>query len=341
MKVLFRVDASSAMGIGHLMRCQALAQALAQQQVEIIFALRQQTVPLARGRHDWVGQVKSIPDHVSQPEELDWLQQQFDLDEFDFVVLDGYQFDHKYRASLKAAFNYLVIFDDNNDSGPLYADMVINAASNADKLNYSRTAPEAIYCLGTDYRILRQEFYSQPPVDWQQRHSLTLMLGGSDPLNLTLPILQSLQKRKVDIPLRVITGAAYPYLDELQAFIQQSAQPIQHIHNCQQMAEVVSYSRMMLSAAGGSQFEIAYCHTPALLVIVAENQRNATRQAAQQGWCEVFDATEKVDIELLTDKLLTVWHDDSQLHNMHLQAELMSPANGAENVLDSLERMWR
>src|SRR5690606_19457883 len=120
MKVLFRVDASSAMGIGHLMRCQALAQALMQQQIDILFAVRQASLVIARNRNDWVGQVVLIPENTSQVDELDWLQNTIDLLALDFAVLDGYQFDSEYRARLKALVNKLVLFDDNNNSGLLY-----------------------------------------------------------------------------------------------------------------------------------------------------------------------------------------------------------------------------
>jgi len=43
MSVCFRVDANSHIGVGHLMRCLALAQALDEQMVEVYFFIRQST----------------------------------------------------------------------------------------------------------------------------------------------------------------------------------------------------------------------------------------------------------------------------------------------------------
>ncbi|WP_438864909.1 UDP-2,4-diacetamido-2,4,6-trideoxy-beta-L-altropyranose hydrolase [Neptunicella sp.] len=340
MKVLFRVDADSHMGIGHLMRCQALAQLLGSQQIDTVFSLRQQAIAIARDRHDWIGQIILIPDDISSDTEIDWLAQHCGLSEWDFVVLDGYQFSNDYRQKLHQSVNKLVLFDDNNNSGQLYADMVINSADHASQLNYAETAAQAIHCLGSGYRILRQEFYLQPPVTWSQRHSLTIMLGGSDTLNLTLPILQGLQVKAKDIPVRVITGAAYPYLESLQTYIRRSTQSIQHIHNCQQMAEMMSYSRLVVSAAGGSQFELLACHTPAILLIVAENQRSATELAAQQGWCEIVDCAGQIETDAIVNQMVDLWHDGNRLQSMHKHAQQLSSRDeGADNLLDAIERM--
>ncbi|GGD72426.1 UDP-2,4-diacetamido-2,4,6-trideoxy-beta-L-altropyranose hydrolase [Lacimicrobium alkaliphilum] len=341
-KVLFRTDGNTQMGLGHLMRCLALAQQLDAGKVEVIFAVRQATVAFCLSRHDWVGSVIIVPDCSLQQEVL-WLQQQPEFNQADWLILDGYQFDSDYRQALKATAKPLALFDDNNNSGPLYADLVINGASHALQLGYTETAPGATYCLGEQYRVLRREFSLVEPLPFSERKDLVISFGGSDPLDITLRLLKEVEQLKADMPIRVITGAAYDRLEELEVYLQHTVLNIQHLHNHQQMADCFGWARLAISAAGGSQFELLACATPSLLVIVAENQRQASLQASQQGWCQVTDMTREQDISSLAKMALELWHQPQKLLAKHQKAAQIADTNGSmrvcEQMADQLKRI--
>ena len=91
---------------------------------------------------------------------------------------------------------WVACFDDANLTENLHCDLVINGASKQVKEVYGKTAPEAVHCVGPEYRVLRQEFTELPELSFEQRGSLTLVMGGSDPANLTLPLLNKLQQRR-------------------------------------------------------------------------------------------------------------------------------------------------
>jgi len=337
--VCFRVDGDSQIGLGHLMRCLALAQALEQQQIQCLFLIKGETADFCKSRHDWVGHYKLLPDKITFEQENHWLRLQLQQLNPWALVLDGYQFNANYRAGLKQCPVPLVVFDDNNNSGQLYADMVLNASSNANSLGYEKTAAKALLCLGDHYRILRQEFIQRSLVEWKQRNSLTLIFGGSDVLGLTLPLLQALEQRQIDFPIRVITGAAYQESKELRKFIQQSCLTIQHLPDCQQVAEVFSYSKFVVSAAGGSQFELLACETPSILVVVAANQLNATQEAAKQGWCSYIDFTSEKKIAELADSICILWQDDNSLKYMHQKAKHLVDLGGADRVVQAISNL--
>ncbi|GAA0366900.1 hypothetical protein GCM10009092_34070 [Bowmanella denitrificans] len=332
------MDGHSQMGLGHLMRCLALAQHLQAEDIDVTFAVLPGTVPFCRARHDWVGAVLTIPEGLTQQDEIAWLNQQPAFQQADIVVLDGYQFNEIYRQALKQTGCQLALFDDNNNSGMLHADLVINGAANAEQLGYNLSAPGAKYCLGEKFRVLRREF-TYAETSWAKRNSLLITMGGSDPANLTLPLLKALDSAGADMPIRVITGAAYPWLGQLQAFWAKTNLVVQHIQDCQQMADAYCHAKLVVSAAGGSQYELQATASPAFLLVVADNQAEATFYTAGQHWCRAVDCRQRVDFVALTQQVLALWQDKQALQSMHTKAMHLADLDGASRIITTMMRL--
>jgi UDP-2,4-diacetamido-2,4,6-trideoxy-beta-L-altropyranose hydrolase len=332
MRVVFRVEGEPNTGLGHVMRCMALAQSLVQSGHVVFFFMSPRSQQFCCNRADWTGTILPMTD-IESSTGPEWLAKQcIDLCA-DWLVLDGYQFDQSYRQSLQCDAFYLAVFDDINNSGALYADMVINGALNALSHHYHLTAPKALLAIGPDYQVLRQEFLQLTNRKWSDRNSLTLMFGGSDPKGLTSKALQSLDNANASMPIIVITGAAYNGMSVLTNLIKNSLLDITHLHDCQNMAAVLLNTKLALSAAGGSQFELLACATPSILVVVAENQALASQDAATQGWCQVVNSDATSTDEWVTQGL-TLWQQPERLLGMHQKALLYAVVDGANNIVE-------
>lgn len=344
MRVVFRVEGEPSIGLGHVMRCMALAQCLVKNGHEVFFFMSRDSENFCLNRTDWPAAILPLAD-MDKSLEPEWLVKQCTNLQADWLVLDGYQFDQGYRQSLQSDAFKLVVFDDMNNSGELYADMVINGARNADQNGYHLTAPKALLALGADYQVLRQEFLQLSNKEWSTRKNLTLTFGGSDPKKITLLTLQSLLNfsatNPITMPITIITGAAYEGVNELAALIQNSQLDITHLHDCQEMAAVLVNSQLVISAAGGSQFELLACATPAILVVVAENQKNASQDAANQGWCQVVysdTSCNKSWADELALQCLSLWQQPEMLLTMHNKALQFPAIDGAKNIVGLMAR---
>lgn len=331
MRVVFRVDCCPRMGMGHVMRCLAMAQGLAESGHQVFFFMTEDSLQFCRKRTDWVGEILTLP-HLDKVLEPEWLVEQCVKLHADWLVLDGYHFEQTYRNGLKSHKFKLAVFDDINNSGALYADLVINGAPNAVLLDYATTAPRALLAIGQEYQVLRQEFLQANKNAWSERENLTLIFGGSDPKNLTIGLLKALSKHKPTMPITVITGAAYHALPELQNVISNSDLEINHLHDCQNMAKVLENTRLAISAAGGSQFELRACAVPTILVVVADNQMLAIKDAANQGWCKLAESHD-LNAEKLTEQALSLWQKAEDLLVMHKMALLAPVIDGAKNIV--------
>ncbi|MFT7411796.1 MAG: UDP-2,4-diacetamido-2,4,6-trideoxy-beta-L-altropyranose hydrolase [Paraglaciecola sp.] len=331
MRVVFRVEGEPTIGLGHVMRCMALAQRLVVCRHDVFFFMSQTSQPYCQNRTDWLGEILVLPD-IDKDAEPQWLAKKCSDLNADWLVLDGYQFDQDYRQSLQSNVFKLAVFDDMNNSGALCADMVINGAPNAALHSYQLTAPNALLAIGQGYQVLRQEFLQSINKQWSDRKSLTLIFGGSDPNNLTVLVLQFLHNINASMPITIITGAAYNKLSDLADLIKGCALNITHLHDCQNMAEVLVNSKLALSAAGGSQFELLACATPSILVVVAENQKNASQDAASQGWCKVVNSDD-CSADELAMRCLSLWQQPECLSTMHQKALLYPAVDGAKNIV--------
>ncbi|MEP2654094.1 MAG: UDP-2,4-diacetamido-2,4,6-trideoxy-beta-L-altropyranose hydrolase [Paraglaciecola sp.] len=341
-RVLFRVDASPIIGLGHLMRSLALAQGLSREGIEVMFAVSDFTEQYCFSRQDWVGDIHILPVSSKQAETaaLSTLCKDTDAN---WLILDGYQFDFEYRNTLGAVSCKLGIFDD----GEVFKtqriepdlDMLINWAPAADCLHYEQYAPNAQLCVGEYYRVLREEFCKSEPISYELRRPLLLMFGGSDPFNFTLPLLQQLTALGVDIPITIVTGAGYQALPELDLFLDTSSLFVTHHHNSQDIARLMSAARLAISAAGASQFELLSCLTPSILVTVANNQIFATQQAKKQGWCEVFNyrcAEHEHLIKDIVQAAVNLWENPEKLNLMHQHTKEHANQMGIKRIIEAM-----
>src|SRR5882762_1059360 len=113
MNLLFRTDASVAIGTGHVMRCLALAQAWQQAGGNVVFVTAEMTPSLeARLRISRI-KVARLGVTAGGAEDAARTSAAARSEKVDWVVVDGYQFDSAYQAGLRADGLKVLFIDDN------------------------------------------------------------------------------------------------------------------------------------------------------------------------------------------------------------------------------------
>lgn len=334
--LVFCTGGSHKSGIGHIMRCQALAQAAEEKGLESLFLVNDAAQQFILQRHDWTG--RQISAGESEQDLINQVTRLAEEKNAVAIVLDGYDFSEGFIKIISAIKVPVVLLDDVCQPGFQYVDIICNPAGEPWREDYTQANPTAMLCLGASYRLLRREFSVTTALPVHRRFSLTINMGGSDPAGFTLPLLQALTSVIPDAPFRVVTGPGFKptMLAALEAFIADSDCAIQHVHNCQDMADLWVNARLAVAAAGGSQFELAACQTPSMLLIVAENQRAASQQAASQGWCQVVNAETEVDMKALAAQVKLLWLDEPRLDAMHAAAQSTAVTDGAWQLLGAI-----
>ena len=340
--LFIRADAGSHIGTGHLMRCLALAQAWKGAGGKVVFITACRNEGLLRRIREEEIEVHLLS--LSYPDPGDWEVTKNVLARHPgaWVVLDGYHFNETYQKRIKDAGNRLLVIDDMAHLKHYYADIVLNQNLHAEDLHYS-CEPYTRLLLGTKYVLLRREFLAWR--DWKREipevaRRVLVTLGGSDPENYTLKVIQALQKVDISgLEAIVVIGASNPHADVLKKAVGQSRIPIRLIQDAKNMPELMAWADVAIAAGGTTCWELAFMGVPSLVVILAENQRPIAEGLAKVGAVVSFGWFKHVSIADITSALSYLLSNKKQRAEMIQRARRLVSGNGVLNILKELDRI--
>lgn len=328
MRVLFRVDASATMGGGHWLRSLALAQACQEQGGEVQWCYQQSPANLLARLQQLAIPAYGLQASAATLEDArqtaDWAIAQ----QSDWLVLDGYHFDHRYRQALKQFLPEQVRtlwIDDLNQEGAAELGWVLNTTPQAHYQDYGPAQRLA----GLDFVLLRQDYWQRPSRSVSPT-SLFINFGATDAFGLTLPTLKLLKEMDFSGSVEVVTGPGMVAWQEVEQYCQQ--QGYKHQHDLLSLTPSLQRSRLALTAAGSTLLELAYWQVPSVLLVVADNQLEAAHLHAERGWCEVFDVRLPNHLAHAVARAIQLWHQPSGLAAMQQRADGLVDGQGARRV---------
>jgi UDP-2,4-diacetamido-2,4,6-trideoxy-beta-L-altropyranose hydrolase len=259
--LLIRADAGSEIGTGHVMRCLALAQAWQDAGGQAVFATTAEVSGVEQRLSSEGFAVERI---AAQPSTRDdaALTGRLARDlSATFTVLDGYRFGAEYQRSLKDSGQKILFIDDYGHAEHYFADYVLDQNSNANEEFYRNREPNAQLLLGTEYVLLRREFRAWR--EWKRdfpetARKLLVTLGGADPGNITLRIIQALKRVRVEgLETTVLVGAANPYWATLGSAARGDTS-IRLVHNVANVPNEMARADVAIIAAGGTLWELLF-----------------------------------------------------------------------------------
>lgn len=314
-----RADASVQIGMGHRVRCQALANALRTLGWQVSFVV-----------HKAYADFADAFDTVIQSEaEFFRLSEKANL-----VILDHYQYCADDIAQLYQHQTNLLVLDDMNDRGVFPTRWLLNPLS----LTYSSLVESPL--TGGQYALLRPMF-SHIPHQHYQANQLLITLGGTDPLALTLPLMQSLvEKGFPGNKLHVLLGENATNAEQVVQYCEQH-----HIlwdQGLNDVASLMQHAKLAISAAGGTLFELACVGIPTVFAQVANNQTKSLEEHVPLGWCHAFSfddlsETERPHrIDALTSSVLRCWANEPWLKQARSTALGLVDGKGAQRVAERI-----
>jgi UDP-2,4-diacetamido-2,4,6-trideoxy-beta-L-altropyranose hydrolase len=290
------------MGVGHFMRCLALADALKQRGARIRFVSRQMPRHLMemlriRGHEHrsldgncGEGSTDKVPhsewpgttQHADAQETAQIL-----LDHaWDWVVVDHYGLDVQWEKSVRAAAKRILVIDDLADRVH-DCDVLLdqNVCTEIDTRYAGRVPAHCRLLLGPRYALLRDEFrrlreQARPRTSPVKR--VLICFGGVDADNYTTRAITALADAAIKgLQADVVIGTQHPYRQEIKAAC------ADHGFSChvqtERMGELIAAADLAIGAGGTMSWERCCLGLPTLTLCVADNQKHLVEDAALNG----------------------------------------------------------
>lgn len=275
--LFIRADAGPTIGVGHIMRCLALAQAWQDQGGSVVFGSAMLPEPLRQrlGREGFT--VVEIAAEIGRLADAERTQQCADAVQAEWIVADGYRFDADFLRSLRVTGRLVLAIDDMAHQCAYPVQLLLNQNLSATTAMYrDKAEAQTELLLGPRFGLLRREFRKiRPPVRTRPDGARRVLVscGGGDARNMTAAVLRQLRcAEAASLDVVVLAGAANPHLRELRALAAEMPFRCNLLFNVENMAELMAWADVAIAAAGSTVWELASMRLPALIGAVEDNQ---------------------------------------------------------------------
>jgi UDP-2,4-diacetamido-2,4,6-trideoxy-beta-L-altropyranose hydrolase len=337
MNIVFRVDSSSIMGSGHVMRCLVLADELYKQQHKIFFICRELTGNL-------ISQIKYSTLILPRDETfksdvlyINWQGATQELDakqsikvipeNTDLLIVDSYALDCEWHKRLRRYTQKIMIIDDLANR-EFDCDILVNQNAGARKEDYTNKVPNNCeLLLGCDFALLRPEFAKLRKISLKKRtntrevQNIMISMGGSDVNNITYEVLRQLDDN-FNFNVVVVLGGKSFHNKMIQNYAK--GKNIKVVIDATNMSELMFEADLAIGAGGSTSWERCCLGLPALLFITAENQRVIAENLERSGAIKI--------IENLQRDLQTMINDFALWQAMVESAQVICDGLGVKRI---------
>ena len=344
--VLFRCDGSSEIGLGHVVRCLALADELREAHgCQVAFAMRHGPLGFEMVRE------KGYP--VLTPSDDDqsfnyvrWLAEAISNVDAQTLVLDVR--DNLPRAAVETlrGKGVLIVTLDDPSERRLAADLAFYPpVPQVKRLDWDGFTGQ-LY-VGWEWVVLRGEFAHALSKDQElrtknQEPRILVTMGGSDPADLTLKAVEALDLLDEDFEAVVVLGLGFSHHEALKGLLAKTRRHFDVRQNVTDMPSLMAQADLAVASFGVTAYELAAMGVPAIYLCLTQDHAKSASAFVEAGMAvclgEFVDVTEAALVEAVSGLL----DDKSKRIQMAKQASQQVDGKGAMQIaLIMVERIGR
>lgn len=287
-KVLYiRADANAHIGNGHIMRCLTIADACAEQGMQPVFLLADETPQELITARGYEARIFGT-DYRNMESELPLYGKM--TEQGATILADSYFLTMEYMEQLRE-LGYHVAWMDDLGAQSYPADCLINYNLYAQELDYhKRTQKEICYLLGASYAPVRPSFRKAVYKVKKQLRNILITTGASDPYHAGCLFAEALLCADPDWQVSVICGAYNTDMEKLEKMAENYGHRLRVLQHLTDLSDVMYGSDLAITAAGSTLYELCAVGVPALVYKFADNQHQGAEAFSRKtGRCCLGD----------------------------------------------------
>ncbi len=338
--IIFRANAGSHVGLGHLVRCRVLAKALQERGQRCLIVgpplfLKQSGDESLFDdwieRPQWHGAVEEAKFHIE-------LAKQYNAKH---IILDDYRSDFEHQLLIRNAGLRMLQQYDASRPQKFAAQLVINSSPYEKRDHYKTVLySEDIQMLhGPRYAVLRDEFTRLPKQNQKlNRHRILVTFGGGDDRGAILTVLKALS---TNLPrnsnMIVVAGKHNPCIPQISNWLaEKNHDEIELLVDPDDMPSVIASCGIAILGGGTTTFEVAYCGLPMILMPIAENQYKQGQGWENDGAAFYLGPIKNTDSKVLIGTLTKLINNPNLYDKMSKAARLSVDGHGTKHIIDCL-----
>jgi UDP-2,4-diacetamido-2,4,6-trideoxy-beta-L-altropyranose hydrolase len=270
-KVLFRVDSGTSVGLGHLKRCLTLAEYFKEAGCLISFA------SLKLSGHQTSSYERKYTTHILHGNEVSEVIDLIQKKKYNLIVLDSYTLDYQYENALRLNTDIKILAID--DLRKMHSsDFILNHNPCAKTEWYNLSSNQKLFA-GYEYTLLRSEFrnLSSRTINKDLKH-IFISIGGSDPRNVSLEIAKLLKAYS----LTIATTSSNKHVNMLLKYeIEHPKLKVELDHT--NLAKLQQQSDLAIVTPSVAASETIAVGTPLIVIQTETNQKNMFEFLADLG----------------------------------------------------------
>lgn len=317
--ILIRCDASKEIGLGHVIRCLTLALQFRKLQYKVIFAMKNNPLGLEEVKK------KHFEINIATENKFNydaWLQsciKKYSIKIFIGDVRDGLAQESIKKMKKKGV---LTVAIDEPSSYRKMCDLCfyppVDSVNNLDWDGFTGK----IY-KGFEYVLLRSEFFSLYEKKQYKKFRLLVMMGGTDPYGLTLPVIKNINLNHKEVVINVVLYKS----EKNYQFIKENYPKIKIHNDVDDMASLMSKMDYSIVSFGVSAYELLALKIPATHICVNKDQNLSSTYFQKRGFAQTIHKTKIDNSDKLIDFNINI--DKTIIKNCDVAATILKEYNSA------------
>lgn len=335
MEYVFRADGNAKIGVGHIMRCLTIADALSDM-VEIDkirFITSDEESAKIVNKYGFrfttlYTSYDNLEEEISKWENLNISNS--------VIVVDSYYVTDSYLDNIKKYGRVVLIDDFQRHTYPV--NTIINYNVYADINIYNKLyGNKCELYIGEKYVPVRRQFLNCEYTVKTNVNNVLITTGGGDIFNIAKNIYDRLSAIDLNINYHIISGVFNPYYSILKE-IEENNLNLTVYQNVEEMAAIMQQCDLAITAGGSTIYELAAVGVPMVCFSYAENQEKLVEYIDEN--ISDYAGSYIHDAEQTINNIADIFVNKMMDYNYRLKCsekgKKMIDGKGAERIADAL-----